>query len=41
MILDQEIKKFKMEYVAIKMQLDWHERWIQELAKKTGVSLKD
>jgi hypothetical protein len=30
-----------MEYVAVKMQLDRHDRWIRELAEKVGVQLKD
>jgi len=34
------IDDLRLEYAAIKTQLDRHERWIQEIAKKTGVNLK-
>ncbi len=36
----KSIEDLKVEYIAIKVQLDKHERWIQEIAKKTGVNLK-
>ena len=36
----KSIDDLKMEYIAIKVQLDRHERWIQEIAKKAGVQLK-
>ena len=38
--LAKVIDDLRMEYVAIKTQLDRHERWIQEIAKKAGVHLK-
>lgn len=34
------IEALRQEYFAIKVQLDRHERWIQELAKKAGVAFK-
>ena len=34
------ITDLREEYAAIKVQLDRHERWIQELAKKSGVALR-
>lgn len=33
------ITDLKMEYVAIKMQLDRHDRWIKALAEKAGLML--
>jgi hypothetical protein len=35
------IDDLKMEYAAVKLQLDRHDRWIRELAEKVGVELKD
>lgn len=35
------IDDLRMEYVAMKMQLDRHERWIRELAEKVGYKLTD
>jgi hypothetical protein len=35
------IDDLKMEYAAVKMQLDRHDRWIKELAEKVGLPLKD
>ena len=35
------IDDLKMEYAAVKLQLDRHDRWIRELAEKVGLSLKD
>lgn len=37
----KSIDDLKMEYIAIKTQLDRHERWIKEIAEKTGISLKE
>ena len=37
----KSIEDLKMEYVAIKTQLDRHERWIKELAEKTGCPLPE
>ena len=33
------ISDLKMEYVAISSQLSRHERWIKQIAEKTGVNL--
>ena len=33
------IDDLRYEYIAIKMQLDRHEKWIKEIASKTGVTL--
>jgi hypothetical protein len=35
------IDDLKMEYAAVKLQLDRHDRWIRELAEKVGLPLKD
>jgi hypothetical protein len=35
------IDDLKMEYAAVKLQLDRHDRWIKELAQKVGLPLKD
>jgi hypothetical protein len=35
------IDDLKMEYAAVKMQLDRHDRWIRELAEKVGIRLAD
>jgi hypothetical protein len=35
------IDDLKMEYAAVKLQLDRHDRWIRELAEKVGLLLKD
>jgi archaellum component FlaC len=35
------IDDLKMEYAAVKLQLDRHDRWIRELAERMGVALKD
>jgi hypothetical protein len=35
------IDDLKMEYAAVKLQLDRHDRWIKELAEKVGLPLKD
>ena len=37
----KSIEDLKIEYVAIKVQLDRHDRWIKEIADKTGVKLDD
>ena len=35
----KSIYDLRHEYIAIKMQLDRHEKWIKEIAAKTGVTL--
>lgn len=35
------IGDLNIEYVAIKSQLDRHEKWIRELAKKSSLNLKN
>ena len=35
------IDDLKMEYAAVKLQLDRHDRWIKEMAEKVGLPLKD
>ena len=35
------IEDLKMEYAAVKMQLDRHDRWIRAVAEKVGIQLKD
>ena len=37
----KSIEDLRMEYIAMKMQLDRHERWIKEIAEKTGVKLSE
>ncbi len=34
------IDNLRIEYVAIKMELDRHEKWIKQIAKKAGISLE-
>lgn len=35
----KSIDDLRHEYIAIKLQLDRHEKWIKEIAEKTGVTL--
>ena len=35
----KNIEDLRSEYIAIKLQLDRHEKWIQQIAQKTGVVL--
>ncbi len=35
----KSIDDLRHEYIAIKLQLDRHEKWIREIAAKTGVTL--
>lgn len=35
----KNIEDLRYEYIAIKLQLDRHEKWIKEIAAKTGVVL--
>jgi archaellum component FlaC len=35
------IEKLNLEYAAMSEQLARHERWIKQIAKQSGVSLKD
>ncbi|MBX4210558.1 hypothetical protein KW783_01145 [Candidatus Parcubacteria bacterium] len=39
--LAKVIDDLRLEYAAIKTQLDKHERWIKEIASKAGVKLKE
>ncbi len=34
------IDNLRIEYAAIKTELDRHERWIKQIAKKAGISLE-
>ena len=38
--LAKTIDDLRLEYAAIKFQLDRHERWIQQLAKKVRIPLE-
>lgn len=38
--LAKTIENLRLEYAAIKFQLDRHERWIQQLAKKVRIPLE-
>ena len=35
----KNIEDLRSEYIAIKLQLDRHEKWIQQIAQKTGTVL--
>lgn len=35
----KNIEDLRFEYIAVKLQLDRHEKWIQQIAQKTGVVL--
>ena len=42
--IDKLVKAFeelRREYAAMKEQLDRHERWIKQIAEKSGVALAD
>jgi len=38
--LTKVIEDLQVEYAAIKIQMGRHERWIKQIAEKTGVTLK-
>lgn len=38
--LAKSVDDLLLEYASIKVQLDRHERWFKEIAKKTGVELR-
>ena len=38
--LAKVISDLRLEYVAMKMQLNRHEEWIRKIAKKAGISLE-
>ncbi|MBI4086559.1 hypothetical protein HY416_01100 [Candidatus Kaiserbacteria bacterium] len=37
--ISKSVDDLRHEYIAIKLQLDRHEKWIKEIAEKTGVAL--
>lgn len=37
--LVKNIEDLKIEYIAVKTQLDRHEKWIKEIAEQAGVKL--